>query len=58
VNAVVGKNGKVKKATAMSGPQILRQSAADSVSKWIFSPAILDGEPVEGEVQVDVSFQM
>jgi len=58
VHAVIGKNGRVKKATAMSGPQILRSSAVDSVMKWVYSPAILDGEPVEAETQVDVNFQM
>ncbi len=58
VHAVIGKNGRVKKATAMSGPQILRSAAVDSVMKWVYSPAILDGEPVEAETQVDVKFQM
>jgi len=58
VHAIIGKNGRVRKATAMSGPQILRSSAVDSVMKWVYSPAILDGEPVEAETQVDVNFQM
>jgi hypothetical protein len=58
VHAVIGKNGKVKKATALNGPQILRSAAVDSVMKWVYSPAILDGEPVEAETQVDVNFQM
>ncbi len=58
VRATIGTNGKVKRATAMSGPQILRNAAVDSVMKWLYNPAILDGEPVEIETQVDVSFQM
>ena len=58
VHAVVGKNGRVKKATALSGPQMLRQAAVDSVMKWVYSPAILNGEPVEAETQVDVNFMM
>lgn len=58
VHAVIGKNGKVKKATAMSGPQVLRPAAVESVMRWIYSPAILDGEPVDTETQVDVRFQM
>ncbi len=58
VHATIGKNGRVKKANAVSGPQILRSAAVDSVLKWIYSPAILDGEPVEAETQVDVNFQM
>jgi Gram-negative bacterial TonB protein C-terminal len=58
VHAIIGKNGRVRKATATSGPQILRSAAVDSVMKWVYSPAILDGEPVEAETQVDVNFQM
>jgi outer membrane biosynthesis protein TonB len=58
VRATIGTNGKVKHATAISGPQILRSAAVDSVMKWLYNPAILDGEPVEIETQVDVSFQM
>ncbi len=58
VIAVVGKDGRVKKATAISGPEVLRTSAVDSVMKWIYSPATVDGEPVEAQTQVDVSFHM
>jgi len=58
VHAIIGKNGRVRKATALSGPQILRAAAVESVMKWVYSPAILDGEPVEAETQVDVNFQM
>ena len=58
VHAIIGKNGRVRKATALSGPQILRSAAVESVMKWVYSPAILDGEPVEAETQVDVNFQM
>ncbi len=56
VRAVIGKDGKVKKATAISGPPVLRPAAEESVMKWIYSPAILDGAPVQAEAQVDVSF--
>jgi len=56
VDAVIGKDGRVKKATAISGPAVLRPAAEESVMKWIYSPAILDGAPVQAEAQVDVSF--
>ncbi len=56
VVAVVGKDGRVKRATAVSGPEVLRAAAVASVMKWIYSPAVLNGEPIEGEAQVDVSF--
>jgi hypothetical protein len=58
VRALIGKNGKVKKATALSGPQILRPAAVDSVMKWVFSPATVDGKPAESETLVDINFQL
>jgi hypothetical protein len=58
VQATIGKDGRVKKATALSGPPTLRSSATDSVMKWIYSPAILDGTPVETTTLVDINFQM
>jgi len=58
VHYTIGKNGRVKKADALSGPKILRSAAVDAVMKWVYSPAILNGEPVEEETQVDVNFQM
>jgi hypothetical protein len=56
VIAVVGKDGRVKKATAIGGPEVFRPAAVASVMKWIYSPAILNGEPVESQTQVNVSF--
>ncbi len=58
VHARIGKNGRVTRANAVSGPQVLRPAAVESVLKWIYSPAILDGEPVDADTQVDVNFQM
>ena len=58
MRAVVGKDGKVKKATPMSGPPLLRQAAAEAVRQWLYSPAMLNGEPIEAETQVDVNFMM
>lgn len=58
VHATVGKNGRIKKANAISGHSMLRQAAVDAVMKWLYSPAILDGEPVESDTQVDVTFTM
>jgi TonB family protein len=58
IQVVIGKDGKVKKATAVSGPTLLRRSAADAVQRWLYKPAILNGEPVEADQQVDVNFKL
>jgi protein TonB len=56
VRATVGKDGRVKQAAAVSGPTMLRQAAVDAVRRWIYAPAMLNGELVESETQADVIF--
>ena len=58
LRALIGKNGRVKQATVLSGPKVLRPAAVDSVMKWVFSPATVDGEPAESETLVDINFQL
>jgi protein TonB len=58
VEANIGKDGRVKRANAISGPPLLRKAAADAVSKWIYQPKKLNGEAVEATVQVDVNFAL
>ena len=58
VRAVIGKDGKVKQATAAAGPPLLRQAAVEAVRRWLYNPAMLNGAPVESETQVDVNFMM
>ena len=58
VQVIVGKDGRVKKASAVSGPALLRRSAVDAVQRWVYSPAILNGEAVESEQPVDVNFKL
>jgi TonB family protein len=57
VEAIVGKDGKVKSARAVSGPQVLRAEAEKAVRQWKYTPGTLNGEPVEVPVNVDVGFQ-
>jgi protein TonB len=57
VVAQVDSQGRVSKATAVSGPDMLRQSAVDAVMQWRFKPAVLKGVNVSAEVSVSVVFQ-
>ncbi len=56
VEAVIGTDGRVKSARAVSGPPLLRQSAVDSVKQWVYTPALLNGKPAETTTQVDLLF--
>ena len=57
VSAMVGVDGKVKSATAVSGPGLLQKAAVDAVKQWVYKPTTLNGAPVESETRVEVKFQ-
>jgi len=56
VSAVVGVDGKVKSASAVSGPPLLQKAAVDAVRQWTYKPTMLNGAPVESETRVEVRF--
>jgi protein TonB len=56
IQAVIGKDGKVRRATAVSGPPLLRSAAVQAVQRWVYTPAMLNGETIEAETQVDINF--
>lgn len=56
VELVVGTDGRVKSAKAISGQPLLRQAAVDAVKRWIYSPAMLNGQPTEVTTQADLQF--
>jgi len=58
----VGVNGLIEDAAlapASPGsepPAELTQSALDAIRRWSFSPTLLNGQPVEAEIAIDVTF--
>ncbi|HLK47669.1 MAG TPA: energy transducer TonB [Bryobacteraceae bacterium] len=56
VTATVGVDGKVKSASAVSGPPLLQKAAVDAVKQWVYKPTTLNGAPVESETRVEVRF--
>ena len=56
VSATVGVDGRVKAASAVSGPPLLQKAAVDSVKQWVYKPTTLNGAPVESETRVEVKF--
>jgi TonB family protein len=57
LNIVVAPDGAVKSARALSGPEVLTQSAIDAVRWWRFEPYVVDGSPVEAETTVAIDFR-
>jgi protein TonB len=56
VNAVVGLDGKVTNAKAVSGPVMLRAAALEAVIQRKYEPSTLDGQPTAVQVVVAIQF--
>jgi TonB family protein len=55
---VVVVNGIVVTVDAVSGPEILRQSAIDAVKQWTYKKYLLNGQPALVETTVTVNFSL
>ena len=52
----VGKDGKVRDPQFESGPIIFRDAAFEAVRQWQYKPATLNGQPIEQEQEIRMSF--
>jgi protein TonB len=58
IQATISKMGTIENLRVVSGPTMLRQSAMDAVKSWRYKPYLLDGEPMEVETTVSVTFAL
>ncbi len=58
IKALISKTGDVIQEEVVSGPPLLTQAALDAVRQWKYRSYILQGQPVEVETQITVSFQL
>src|SRR5260221_2954846 len=58
VSAIINKHGTVENLRPISGHPILIQAALDAVKQWKYTPFTTNGEPVEVETVVKVTFRM
>ena len=58
LEAVVGKDGSVKKLKVMGGDPMLAKAATDAVSRWHYKPTLVGGKPVEFMTEIDVNFEL
>jgi TonB family protein len=56
LKVVIGTDGSVKRVFLLSGEQLLAQAAEPAVKQWRYSQHQRDGQPVEAETSVSVSF--
>jgi protein TonB len=58
VKAVIGKDGVIKELEIVNGSPLLTSAALDAVKQWRYRPYLLNGEPVEVETNITVTFQI
>jgi periplasmic protein TonB len=58
LHAIIGKDGRVAQLEVLSGHPLLVQSALDAVKQWVYKPTLLNGDPVEVDTTITVTFTM
>jgi protein TonB len=56
--ATISKTGEITQVQVLKGDHRLTAAAVDAVKQWKYKPYLLNGEPVEIQTQVSVSFKM
>jgi periplasmic protein TonB len=56
LHAIIDKDGQVAKLEVVSGHPLLVQSALEAVKQWRYKPTQLNGEPVEVDTTIQVTF--
>ena len=55
---IIGKDGTIRNLQLIDGHPMLARAALEAVSKWIYRPTLLSGEPVEVICPIDVTFTL
>lgn len=58
VKVLIDKEGKVKKAVIMQGPEIFHEEAIAAVMQWVFKPAIQQDRPIAVWMAIPISFKL
>ena len=56
LHAIIDKDGKVAQLEVVSGHPLLVQAALDAVKQWRYKPTLLNGDPVEVDTTITVTF--
>ena len=58
LRAVINRDGRVMGLGVVSGPPLLVPAALRAAREWRYIPALLNGEPVEGETDIAIQFRL
>jgi TonB family protein len=56
--ATIAKDGSVKQLTLIQGSPLLSSAASEAVKQWIYQATIANGQPLEVDTQITVSFKL
>jgi hypothetical protein len=56
LDAVIGKDGHVTSVQSISGKPLLVNAAKNAMMQWVYTPTLLNGEPIEAIMKVCVPF--
>jgi len=57
VRVMIGKDGKVSNPRFVSGAPVFKDAAFEAVTQWRYKPAMLNGQPVEQEQEIKMTFK-
>jgi TonB family protein len=57
IEATINKEGNVVNPKVLHGDQILAHAAVEAVRQWRYKPYYLDGEPVEIQTEITITFK-
>ena len=58
LHAIIAKDGSIKNLEVLSGQPSLVDAAMDAFRQWRYRPTLLEGEAVEVDTTIDVSFSL
>jgi len=58
IKVLIDKEGKVKKAVVLQGPEIFHEATIAAVLQWVFKPAIQHDRPITVWMVIPVTFQL
>lgn len=55
---VIAKDGTIQEIHSLGGPALLIQSAMDAVKQWLYSPTLVNNQPVAVATTIDLNFSL
>lgn len=57
IDALIDESGRVAEMRIISGPGVFHQAAQESLAKWRYQPAMLNGRPIATHLYVTIQFK-